>query len=195
MNAFDRAVLLWLNGLTGKVQFFDDLMRVIATDYLVPLAFSVALVGLWFAGRSREERFKYQMAALAGMSAVGLSNVAVWLINISWARPRPFVPLGDEVNLLFYPPTDPSFPANPVAVGFAAGYAVWRVNRPFGAALCIAAAAFGFSRLYAGVFWPTDIIAGAAVGVLVTWGTVRVGWLLEPLPTLFIRLARAIGLG
>ncbi len=194
MNPFDREVLLWLNGLTENSGFLDGVMRLVASDYLMPLAFTACLAGLWFAGRTRAERFNYQMAALVGASSVGISNVAVWLLNLAWARPRPFTVLPDEINLLFYPPTDPSFPANPVAVGFAAGSTVWRVNRKLGAAICMAAALFGFSRLYAGVFWPTDIVGGAVVGVLVTQFTVWLGRSLEPLPTLAIRLARAIGL-
>lgn len=194
MNPFDSGIILWLNGQSGRSQLFDDLMRVVGSDYLMPIAFSATLIGLWFAGRGQETRARYQMAALVGMGALGISNVAVWLLNISWARPRPFLVLGDELDLLFYPPTDPSFPTNAVAVGFAVGSAVWRASPRLGAAVCIAAAALGFSRLYAGVAWPTDILGGAAVGVLVTWGTIWLGRFLEPLPTFAIRLARALGL-
>lgn len=194
MNEFDRTILLWLNGLTGSFKQFDDLMRVVASDYLIPLALSVVLVGTWFAAKRAEDRPRFQRAALVGISSVGLTNVVVWLLNTSLQRERPFVPLGDELNLLFYSPTDPSFPANAVAVGFAAGSAIWAVNRRLGIVVCIVATIFGFSRLYAGVFWPTDIVGGAVVGVLVTWGTAWLGRFMEPLPTLAVRLARAIGL-
>ena len=40
--------------------------------------------------------------------------------------------------------------------------------------------AYGFSRVYAGVFYPTDILGGAAVGILVVVGTLRLRDLLEP---------------
>ncbi|MSQ09228.1 MAG: phosphatase PAP2 family protein [Dehalococcoidia bacterium] len=193
MNLFDRATLEWLNGLHGFAPL-DGAMRVIATDYLLPLAFALSLVALWFIGKGREQRFNFQMTVLHGMFAVGLANVAVWQINLAWDRPRPFEALPGQLDLLFYPPTDPSFPANPVAVGFAVGAAIWRVNRMFGAAVLVSAAFFGFSRVYAGVFWPTDIIGGAAVGMVGAWGAVWFRRLLEPLPTLFIRVARAVGL-
>jgi undecaprenyl-diphosphatase len=195
VNGFDQALLLWLNGLAGDARVFDSLMRIIASDYLMPLVFSAALAALWFAAKSSSDRPGFQRAALVGISSVGLSNVAVWLLNISWHRPRPFELLPGDVNLLFYPPTDPSFPANAVAVGFAAGAAAWMVSRRLGIALCVAALLLGFSRVYAGVFWPTDIFGGAAVGVLVTWGTVWLGRVLEPFPAIATRLARAIGLG
>jgi undecaprenyl-diphosphatase len=194
MNPFDRALVEWLNGLHG-FEPFDGLMRVVTGDYLMPVLFSGALIALWFAGRGREEGPRYQMGALVGMSAVGLSNVAVFALNSAWPRPRPFESLPGELDLLFYPPTDPSFPANVVAIGFAAASAAWRVNRRSGAVLFACAALLGFSRVYAGVSWPTDVAGGAVVGVLVTLGTVCLGRLLEPLPTLALRLARGFGLG
>ncbi|MEX0762601.1 MAG: phosphatase PAP2 family protein [Dehalococcoidia bacterium] len=195
MNPFDTNIILWLNGQAGKFQVFDDLMRIIASDYLMPLVFSAAMLALWFAGRTRRERFRFQMAMLIGISAIGISNLLVMLLNLAWDRPRPFVHLGDELTLLFYPPTDPSFPANPVAIGFAAGAAAWMVNRKLGIALFMAAAVYGFSRVYAGVFYPTDIIGGAAVGVAATWLTAFLGRVLQPIPALAIRLARAFALG
>ena len=132
MNTIDANIVIWLNGLSGNVKLFDDLMRLVASDYLMPLVFSLAMFGLWFSGKTPAQRVKYQVQMLVGISALALANVVVWLINITWDRPRPFVDYGDQLNLLFYPPTDPSFPANPVAVGFAVGMAAWTLNRKFG---------------------------------------------------------------
>lgn len=185
-------MVIWLNGLSGNVKIFDDLMRLVASDYLMPLAFSLAMFGLWFSGKNPAERVRYQITMLIGISALSLSNVVVWLINISWDRPRPFVEHGDELNLLFYPPTDPSFPANPVAVGFAAAAAAWSINRKFGWWMFAAASLFGFSRLYAGVFYPTDIIGGAVVGIVVFMFTSYLRRFLEPLITSFVRLIRGL---
>ena len=164
LNSLDADLVIWLNGLSGNVAIFDDLMRVIASDYLMPLVFSLGMFALWLSGRNPVERAKYQLATLIGISALALSNAAVLLINIAWDRPRPFVDHGDQLTLLFYSPTDPSFPANPVAIGFASAAAAWSVNRKFGWWLFAAASVYGFSRLYAGVFYQTDIIGGAVVG-------------------------------
>lgn len=194
MNPVDRAIVEWLNGMSGNVKLFDDLMRVIATDYLMPLIFSLAMFGMWFAGRDLAERKKFQYWTLIGISSIGLSNVAVVLLNLAWARTRPYVEL-EEINLLFYKATDPSFPANPVAIGFAAGSAAWMANRTFGYWLFGAAILYGFSRLYAGVFYPTDIVGGAVVGILVTWGTTYVHRLFQPITHLFIRLVRGLAMG
>ena len=56
MNPIDREIVLWLNGLSGNVALIDDLIRVVSTDYLMPLVFSLAMFGMWFAGRTAAER-------------------------------------------------------------------------------------------------------------------------------------------
>jgi undecaprenyl-diphosphatase len=192
LNSLDTTILIWLNGLSGNVKIFDDLVRVIASDYLMPLIFALSLLTLWFSGRTLSERIKYQQAAIVGSCGIGLTNVVVWLINITWHRPRPFLDHGDQLTLLFYPPTDPSFPANAVAVGFVAGTAVWTINRMFGWWIFALATVFGLSRVYAGVFYPVDIIGGAAVGVMVFCLTDYVRRCVEPLIVLFIRLIRGL---
>ena len=174
VNAFDTNFVLWLNGLSGNVQVIDDLLKVLSSDYLMPLLFSTAVVAIWFAGRTHLERSRYQVASLVGMSSIGFSNLAVFGINSVWDRPRPYVALGDEINLLFYRATDPSFPANPVAIGFAAAAALWPISRATRRhGLRLDRWPTGFRGVYAGVFYPTDIFGGAAVGVLVVLGTLK----------------------
>ena len=192
MNTIDANLVIWLNGLSGNVKIFDDLMRIVASDYLMPLVFSLAMFGLWFSGKTPALRLRYQIQMLIGISALAISNVVVWLFNINWDRPRPFVDHGDQLNLLFYSPTDPSFPANPVAVGFAVAMAAWVVNRKFGWWMFAAATLFGFSRLYAGIFYPTDIIGGAVVGIAVYGFTSYLRRFLEPVVTSFLRLMRGL---
>lgn len=194
MNPIDRELVLWLNGLAGSIALIDDLIRVISTDYLMPLMFSLAMFGMWFGGRTAAERVHFQHWVLIGISSIGLSNVAVVLINLAWDRPRPYVELA-EIELLFYRATDPSFPANPVAIGFVAGAAAWMANRKFGYWLFGAALVYGFARVYAGVFYPSDVLGGAAVGILVTWGTTYLHRLFQPVTGLFIRLVRGLALG
>ncbi len=194
VNPIDRALVIWLNNLSGHVAVFDDLVRIIATDYLMPLVFSLAMFGMWFAGRTAVERARFQYWVLIGIASIGMSNVGVVLINVAWRRPRPYVEL-EEIELLFYRATDPSFPANPVAIGFAAGAAAWMAHGKVGYWLFGAALIYGFTRVYAGVFYPSDILGGAAVGIAVTWGTTYLHRLFQPLTNMFVRFARGLALG
>jgi len=196
VNPFDDGLLLWLNGFAGKLPAFDGAMQLVAGDYLLPLAFVLVLTGLWFSGANARIRELRQRAAFIGMASLGLANIPILILNSIWVRPRPFVDLGDQVTLLFYPPTDPSsFPSNVATVGFAIASSVWIVHRSLGYTLFAAALVLGFSRVYLGVAYPTDVIAGAALGIVVAAGTMRMFIALEPLPALVIRLARAFCLG
>tara|TARA_B110000196_G_scaffold180000_1_gene154381 strand:- start:1129 stop:1755 length:627 start_codon:yes stop_codon:yes gene_type:complete len=192
MTSIDANIVIWLNGLSGNITAFDNLMRIAASDYLMPLVFSLSMLGLWFSGKNPEQRIRYQLTTLMGISALSISNIVVWLFNITIERPRPFVEHGDELTLMFYSPTDPSFPANPVAVSFAVATAAWTINRKFGFWLYVAAALFGFSRMYAGIFYPTDIVGGAVVGISIYVFTTYLRRFLEPLITSFVRLIRGL---
>ncbi len=194
MNPIDRELVIWLNGLQGNATFIDDMARVIATDYLMPLLFSLSMFAMWFAISDRERRTRAQYWVLIGISSIGLSNVAVVLFNVAWDRKRPYEVLS-EIELMFYRATDPSFPANPVAIGFAAGSAAWMVNRRFGYMIFGAALIYGLARVYAGVFYPSDVLGGAAVGIAVTWGTTYIHRLFQPITWLFVRLVRGLALG
>ncbi len=63
------------------------------------------------------------------------------------------------------PVGDPSFPSGHTSASFAAATALYAMDRKWGIAAYIFAAVMGFSRLYVGVHFPTDVLAGAALGV------------------------------
>lgn len=194
MIPFDRELLLWLNGFAGSYKPFDNFISIIASDYLMPLLFSLSMFGLWFVGKGIAERRRYQFIVLLGISSIGLSNIAVFVINAIWSRPRPFLEL-EVINTVFYHATDPSFPANPVVIGFAAGSAAWLANRKFGYCLMGLSLIYGFSRVYSGVFYPTDIIGGAVVGIVVTYLTIYLHSFFQPVSKLFIRTVQGLSIG
>ena len=99
MNSIDASLLIWLNSLSGHIKILDDLMRLIASDYLMPLVFSLSMFWLWFSGKTPSQRMTNQLTALTGISALSISNVVVWLINSLWNRPRPFLDHPDELTL------------------------------------------------------------------------------------------------
>ncbi len=82
------------------------------------------------------------------------------------ARPRPFT--SDPARILLIPrPEDYSFPSGHTAVSFAGASAAWFMKKrktgvAFGAVACLIA----FSRLYLYVHYPTDVLAGAVIGIL-----------------------------
>ena len=160
----DELIVIWLNGLSGRSEAFDALMEVLMSDYLAPVWGSLVLLGLWFHGASADERWFNQLTTIAGALAVGLANAQVMIANQLIFRSRPFVDL--DVAVRFYEPTDSSFPANPASVGFAIATAVFLRHRKLGGALYVLAGLWGVARVFAGVHYPSDILAGAAIGAV-----------------------------
>ncbi len=89
-------------------------------------------------------------------------------------RPRPFFDF-PEVSLLIPPPSAFSFPSGHSSSSFAAaGVLLFAAGKRVGIPALIVAALVAFSRVYLFVHYPTDVLAGALLGLLVGWTAVRV---------------------
>ena len=186
----DEVFFFWLNGWVGWSPKLDAVIGWVVSDYLVPVSVALALLGLWFVGDSRAARMKNQVGVIVALAAMGLASWAVFISNALYFRDRPFA--DHEVSLLFYRPTDSSFPSNPAAAMFAIAAAVWVFNRRIGLALFLGAGLYGLARVYAGVHYPLDIVAAALIGVVAAYLAFKLKDLLEPLPTMAIKAARIL---
>ena len=189
----DKALFLWINELVGHAPVIDAMMSRLASDYLVPVGMGLTLVALWFVGGGDRERMRYQIGMFTALTAMALSSLTVFICNALFFRPRPFDGL-DDVRLLFYMPTDSSFPSNSAAVAFAIAAGVWCINRRLGVALFVAAAVYGFSRVYVGVHYPADILGGVVIALIVTALTLRLRDLMMPLLVAVIKAARLLAI-
>jgi len=86
-------------------------------------------------------------------------------------RPRPFTYLPPEFQLLIPPPSGYSFPSAHTCASFAAATALFMQHRKQGFLAYILAVLIGFSRMFLLVHFPSDVLAGAILGVLVGAGT------------------------
>ena len=87
-------------------------------------------------------------------------------------RTRPYYVL--DYTPLIPPVGDPSFPSGHTSASFAAATAIYAINKKWGVAAYLFAAVMGFSRLYLGVHFPTDVLAGALVGTAAAMLIIRV---------------------
>jgi membrane-associated phospholipid phosphatase len=108
-------------------------------------------------------------AAVTGVAALGLTSFLVnQSIKLISERRRPdrtrdSVPRRRWVRM----PRSNSFPSGHAASAAAFAVSVGDLLPPFRGPLRAAAAIVAFSRVYTGVHYPADIVAGAAIGVLV----------------------------
>ena len=186
----DTTLFNLINGAATRVPPLDGLMRLLVNDYFVPTALCLLAAALWFSGANRDARAANQRAVVSMVVAVLLANVLVKLCNFLYFRPRPFSV--QEVNLLFYRPSDSSVPSNAAAVGFAFAGLGWQRERRLGAVMGVLAGLWGFARVYCGVHYPLDVLVGGLIGVLSAYVVGRAQRLLRPLTAAVVAVGRRL---
>ena len=106
------------------------------------------------------------MSAVALIGSLLINNN---LIKNIVQRPRPYVTFTD-LQIIIPQPSEFSFPSGHTSSSFASAAVFYRhLPKKFGVPAVILAALIGFSRLYVGVHYPTDVLAGAVMGILLSY--------------------------
>jgi len=163
----DENLFFYINGLAGKSDLLDRFMVMVMGEHFIPVAMLMVLMAMWFLWKDDLACERNQRAVFTALIGVGFASAAVALSNHFFDRLRPFnaYPLGD-LTILSYMPTDPSFPSNTAAVGFAFAMGAWFGSRKAGVGLFLLAALWCFARVFCGVRYPLDISGGAAIGIV-----------------------------
>lgn len=103
--------------------------------------------------------------AAAGLSAaLGLAVAAVLSRLVD--RARPFVAHPHSVHVFSQHAADPGFPSDHATAAFAIAAALLLRSRRWGAVALVAAVVLAVTRVAMGIHYPTDVLAGAALGAL-----------------------------
>jgi undecaprenyl-diphosphatase len=188
MTNWDWALFQLINGWAGRWPLLDAVMRFLVNDYGLTTAMSLGLVALWFEGSRRAQRERNQRVVLMAILSLMVANVVLKLCNSIYFRPRPFY--SHPVNLLFYHPTDSSLPSNAATVGFSLAMSVWLGNRRAGAGFILAALLLGLARIFCGVHYPGDVLAGAILGGGLAYVVSRQRRWVDPLFALVLNIGR-----
>ena len=183
----DEKILLWLNGLVGRVPPFDEFMSVIGDDFFIVTCLALSMIALWFGARSLSQRKRNQRAVVATAFAVALTCLWFNLFTIFdvFNRPRPSEV--HAISLLTYFHEDSSFPSEIAAVAFAFATAVWMGNRKAGIVIGCLAFLWCFGRVYCGIHYPLDIVAGALIGILTAFLVSKLLQMISGIPNSIIR--------
>ena len=119
-------------------------------------------------------------AALAGLIALALGVAASEVLKNLVMQPRPFLSLPD-VRLLVSPPSSYSSPSVNVTYAFAASSGASLAARRllgrvplWGWGFLTLAVTIAYSRVYVGVHYPSDVLGGVLLGLLVGWLTASI---------------------
>ncbi|MGN1133585.1 MAG: phosphatase PAP2 family protein, partial [Oscillospiraceae bacterium] len=107
-----------------------------------------------------------RMGAYLAVTLVVLTLVNEVGIKSIFQRSRPFIQQPLLIDTVIPHPGGYSFPSSHSASSFASATTIYKFNKPIGIAAYIVAGFIALSRIYFGVHFPTDILAGAAVGII-----------------------------
>lgn len=172
MNQIDLALFRWLNSWIGINDFLDwnILFRAEYLLYAVILGVFAFFVFSFFAQAMKDKDKNQARWVTIHAFAAGILSRFVFteIIRFFYARPRPFIVLDGVRQLIFHAPSG-SFPSGHAAFSFALAAAIYYYYPKTSTLFFLAAFAMGAGRVSAGVHWPSDILAGATVGILSAW--------------------------
>lgn len=109
---------------------------------------------------------RYRKGGIIAFIALGLGFlVANMALKPLVARIRP-CDINTAIELLIPRPKDFGFPSGHTVSGFAAAVSILFVSKKWGLDAIILASVIAFSRLYLYVHFPSDIVAGLAIGIM-----------------------------
>ncbi|HVM14784.1 MAG TPA: phosphatase PAP2 family protein [Egibacteraceae bacterium] len=121
-------------------------------------------------------------AAARGMVVLGMTSAVVNLpAKFAARRARPVIDIVPEVRRLARLPTSTSFPSGHSASAAAFATAASLERPVLAAPLAVLAGGVAFSRVYTGVHYPGDVLAGVAMGAGIAWAS-RGLWPVTPPP-------------
>jgi undecaprenyl-diphosphatase len=156
--SIDWSILHWIHS-TFTCGLLDAVMPKLTLLGNKGIVWSLAALGLICTKKYRRQGF-FLLAALAAGVLVGNVFLKNWV-----ARPRPCW-LDHSVRLLIARPSDYSFPSGHTLSSAIGATVLTLANRKFGWIAIPLAVLIAFSRLYLYVHFPSDVLGGALIGII-----------------------------
>jgi undecaprenyl-diphosphatase len=175
MNFLDTFVISHLNHFARKSWTFDQAVAFLSVNYLLKGGVLMVLVWwAWFRTESRTSKDRDHIIATMLSCVVALAVGRMMVILLPF-RLRPL----HEMSLNLVTPYGvaedslaklSSFPSDHAVLFFALVTGVFFISRALGVfALLYTIVVVALPRMYLGLHYPTDILAGAFVGVAISW--------------------------
>ena len=155
----EASIVLSVNNFVSQSQFLSWLIWFFAT-YFVGLIFFILFWFIVFAADKKQELKLAFYVLLSAAMARGVTEI----IRFFYHKPRPFEVIGG-INKLFSE-FSPAFPSGHATFFFAFATAVFLYHRKLGMIFFAMALINSLARVASGVHWPSDVLAGAAVGII-----------------------------
>ncbi len=171
----DTEVLSFLNQFAQKSQVFDHVVTVASDlDLLKGAVLFAILWALWLIPSEKTQTNRKIIVATLTGCAVSILFARLFAMMLPF-RARPInepdfhflLPFGEKAGTL---ETWSSFPSDHAALFFGLVTGLFMISRSLGAVFLVqVSVCVIFPRLYLGLHYPTDILAGAVLGVFFVW--------------------------
>lgn len=159
----DVAILTWLNSFAGDIKLLDGIM-IFLSKWVMYLFVIVLIIGLL--------KRTLRTYSLIGIVAIIVGVVVKNLITLIYYRPRPFIE--HDIFLLIDKEPSASFPSITTLIAFVVATSLWLMNRKVGGTFYIIALLIGISRIYVGHHYPSDVLVGGGIGIIITFICLKV---------------------
>ena len=147
-----------INGI-ANISKILDFVGIFFADYLLYIVIAGFLV-LLFINRTR------LMAISVAISVVLARFIIAEPIKRIFHIARPYIAVDNVKKIIGENADYFSFPSGHTAIFFAIAMAIFYFNKKWGIVCFVLAILVGLSRIYVGVHWPIDVVAGALIGIL-----------------------------
>ena len=153
----DHALFQWFNrGVVNPV--FDVLMPILSGNPLFKPGLAVLALGLWWKGGRRGVCCALMLAATLALGETGTG-----ILKRTFGRPRPYA-THPETRMLAGKGLNASMPSGHAAIWAGAAMVAATYFPRSRRVMVPLAAGVGISRMYVGVHYPSDVVAGWAWG-------------------------------
>lgn len=174
MNSFDSSIIEFVNGFSRNSNSFDYIIaHIIENNWVKGTPFVLALIFFWFQ-KSPKIKANRGFIIICLLSTFVSIVVARSMAILLPYRARPFI----NPDLHFVRPfgmtpegleTWSSFPSDHAVLFFSLATCIFLISRKSGIiAYLYAFFVVCFPRIYFGLHYPTDILIGAVIGVMIT---------------------------
>jgi undecaprenyl-diphosphatase len=165
----DYRVAHALDSFSARHDSFEDVLRAYVSASEAIFALVVVALLLLVPGTRRAIA---RRAGAAAAASVAVALLVTHLLAGAIDRPRPFVAHPATIHPFLSHAADPSFPSEHAAAAFAIAVAVACRAKGWGAILVVLALVLAAGRVFLGLHYPGDVLAGAVIGAatgIVSW--------------------------
>lgn len=179
MGSFDSDIISFLNQFAQRSYTFDQIMVFVSSSHLLKGGvFAILFWWLWFR-RHGSDKSEHDGTRARVMTMIVACFISVFAVRVLAASiPFKIRPI-HNADLNFVAPHDmntdilqtwSSFPSDHAAMFFALAVSLWFISRSLGVlSLIYVAVVICVPRVYLGLYYPTDMVAGTAIGGAAAW--------------------------